>query len=59
MAHEIIGEECIECGACETECPEEAISEGEDSYAIDPAKCSDCGACADICPQECISGPED
>ena len=58
MAHKIICEECIECAACETECPEEAISQGDDCYVIDPEKCSDCGACADICPQECIEGPD-
>ena len=31
-----ITEECINCGACEPECPNEAISEGEDIYVIDP-----------------------
>jgi ferredoxin len=32
-----ITEECINCGACEPECPNEAISEGEDIYVIDQA----------------------
>ena len=32
----MITEECINCGACEPECPNEAISEGEDIYVIDP-----------------------
>ena len=59
MSHQITCEECIMCGACATECPNEAITEGKKCYAIDPDKCSDCGACADICPQECITGPED
>jgi ferredoxin len=54
MAYQIVCEECIECGACETECPEEAISEEEDCYHIDPELCTECGACAEICPQECI-----
>jgi len=54
MAYIINCEECILCGACETECPEGAISEEGESYVIDPKKCSDCGACADICPQEAI-----
>ena len=55
MAYKIT-EECISCGACETECPNEAISEGETIYVIDPDKCTECvGAgdeskCADICP---------
>ncbi len=59
MAYLIICEECILCAACETECPEDAISEGEECYTIDPRKCSDCGACADICPQEAIKPGED
>ena len=31
----MITEECINCGACEPECPNEAISEGDDIYVID------------------------
>jgi ferredoxin len=46
----IINSECISCGACESECPVEAITEGDDIYVIDPDKCTDCGACADVCP---------
>ena len=45
-----ISEECISCGACEPECPVQAISEGEGKYDIDPEKCIDCGACSDVCP---------
>ncbi len=60
MAYKI-SEECISCGACEPECPNGAISEGETIYIIDPDKCSECvGAadsskCADICP---VGAPE-
>ena len=54
MAHKI-GEECISCGACASECPVEAISEGEEKYEIDPEKCTDCGACVEVCPVEAIS----
>ncbi len=46
----IINNDCISCGACESECPVEAITEGDDIYVIDPDKCTDCGACADVCP---------
>jgi len=46
----IIKDECISCGACESECPVNAISEGENIYVIDPALCIDCAACADVCP---------
>lgn len=49
MAYKI-SDECISCGACEPECPVQAISEGEGKYEIDPEKCIDCGACADVCP---------
>lgn len=54
----VITDECIACGACEDECPVEAISEGEDKYVIDPELCTDCGACADICPVEAIEPEE-
>ena len=55
MAYKIT-DECISCGACESECPNNAISEGETTYVIDPDKCTECvGAfdssqCADVCP---------
>lgn len=51
--------ECINCGACEPECPNEAISEGEDIYVIDPMKCTECVGhfdeeqCAAVCPVDC------
>ncbi len=53
MAYKIT-DECVACGACEPECPVEAISEGDPIYVIDPEKCTDCGACADVCPSEAI-----
>ena len=54
-----ITEECINCGACEPECPNEAISEGEDIYVIDANLCTECvgfhdyEACQAVCPVEC------
>ena len=60
----IITDECIACGACEAECPNEAISEGETQFVIDPDKCTECiGAysssqCADVCPADaCVPDP--
>ncbi len=55
MAYKIT-DDCISCGACESECPNSAISEGQTTYVIDPDKCTECvGAhssskCAEICP---------
>lgn len=54
-----ITEDCINCGACEPECPNEAISEGDDVYVIDPNLCTECvgfhdfEACQAVCPVEC------
>ena len=54
-----ITEDCINCGACEPECPNEAISEGDDIYVIDPDLCTECvgfhdyEACQSVCPVEC------
>jgi ferredoxin len=51
-----ITDECISCGACEPECPVQAISEGETIYIIDPNKCVECvgyfesSKCVEICP---------
>jgi ferredoxin len=50
----VITDECIACGSCESECPVEAISEGEDKYVIDAKLCNDCGTCVDQCPVEAI-----
>lgn len=56
-----ISEECISCGACEPECPNEAISEGEEIYIIAPEKCTECVGfydepqCVSVCPVECIA----
>jgi ferredoxin len=57
VAHKIT-EECINCGACIDECPEEAISEGDEICVIDPEKCTDCGSCVEVCPVDAILGEE-
>ena len=61
----LITEDCISCGACEPECPNEAISEGESIYVIAPARCTECvGAyessrCAAVCPVDaCVPDPD-
>lgn len=55
-----ITDDCINCDACEPECPNEAISSGADFCEIDPDRCTECVGhydrpqCIEICPVECI-----
>jgi ferredoxin len=57
MAYKIT-EDCISCGACEPECPNQAIKEGDTIYVINPEKCTECvgsfasSRCAEVCPVE-------
>lgn len=54
-----ITEDCINCGACEPECPTSAISAADEIYVINPAACMECvgfydhEACQAVCPVEC------
>ncbi len=54
-----ITEDCINCGACEAECPNKAIAQGADIYEIDAERCTECvgfhekEACQAVCPVEC------
>ena len=38
----MITDECINCDVCEPECPNDAISPGEEFYEIDPLLCTEC-----------------
>ncbi len=53
-----IGEDCTLCGACQTRCPEEAISlkrEGDaEKLEFLPRACVGCGICVDICPEHAL-----
>lgn len=55
-----ITDECINCDVCEPECPNDAISAGEEIYIIDPNKCTECVGhydepqCQQVCPVDCI-----
>ncbi len=58
----IISEECINCGSCEPDCPNTAITQGSTVYVIDADKCTECvGAfdtpkCVELCPVDgCIT----
>ena len=55
MAYQI-SDDCISCGACQAECPVDAISEGDGKYVIDADTCISCGACAGTCP---VSAPHE
>lgn len=54
-----ITSDCINCGACEPECPNNAIRQGDPIYVIDPLLCTECvgfhdyEACAAVCPVDC------
>jgi ferredoxin len=56
----IITDGCINCDICEPECPNEAISAGEEIYVIDPDRCTECVGhydtpqCRKVCPVDCI-----
>ncbi len=56
----IITDECINCDLCQAECPNEAISMGEEIYEIDPLRCTECVGhfdepqCRQVCPVDCI-----
>jgi len=61
----IITEECINCAACEPECPNDAITDGDDVYEIEAKRCTECvghfdeSQCAAVCPVDCcVPDPE-
>jgi ferredoxin len=56
----LITDECINCDVCEPECPNGAISQGEEIYVINSSMCTECVGhydnpqCVDVCPVDCI-----
>ena len=66
----LINDECINCDVCEPECPNGAISQGDEIYEIDPNLCTECvghfdeptcivghyetSQCVEVCPVDCI-----
>ena len=56
----MITDECINCDVCEPECPNSAISQGEEIYEINPSLCTECvghfetSQCVEVRPVECI-----
>lgn len=55
-----ITDECINCDVCEPECPNGAITQGEEIYQIAPSLCTECvghyevSQCVEVCPVDCI-----
>jgi ferredoxin len=56
----LINDECINCDVCEAECPNGAITQGDEIYEIDPNLCTECVGhfdepqCIEVCPVDCI-----
>ncbi len=56
----LITDECINCDVCEPECPNDAISQGEEIYVIETRLCTECVGhfdtqqCVEVCPVDCI-----
>ena len=57
----LITDKCTNCDMCEPECPNNAISVGEEIYVIDPALWTECvghyetPTCQKVCPiSSCI-----
>jgi len=57
MAYEIVSS-CVNCTACESVCPNAAISAAANQFVIDSSLCTECveafadPQCASICPIE-------
>ncbi|MEK6704647.1 MAG: YfhL family 4Fe-4S dicluster ferredoxin [Bdellovibrionota bacterium] len=64
MSYKITAD-CNNCGACEPECPNNAITAGDDIYIINADLCTECVGfhatpqCAAVCPVEsCVTDPD-
>lgn len=57
----LIDDSCINCDMCEPECPNQAITMGEEVYEIAPNLCTECvghydkPTCISVCPIDCIA----
>lgn len=56
----LINDLCVNCDVCAPLCPNEAITQGETIYEIEPSRCTECVGhydepqCMVVCPVECI-----
>lgn len=60
-----INDRCIQCGSCVPVCPNEAISEDDPKFVIEPERCTECipvyedQQCANVCPvSACVPDPD-
>lgn len=55
-----IEDDCINCDMCDPECPNEAITLGENIYEINAERCTECVGhyekpqCVLACPIDCV-----
>jgi electron transfer flavoprotein alpha subunit len=54
MAAKIDRSKCIGCGACNSVCPNSALSLKDGKAICDNANCISCGSCVTICPCQAI-----
>ena len=56
----MITDDCINCDVCVAECLNDAISQGDEIYLINPELCTECeghfetSQCVEVCPVDCI-----
>ena len=56
----LINDVCVNCDVCAPVCPNQAITQGETIYEIEPSRCTECVGhfdepqCVIVCPVECI-----
>ena len=56
----LINDLCVNCDVCAPVCPNQAITQGETIYEIEPSRCTECVGhfdepqCVIVCPVECI-----
>ncbi|MCL7474811.1 MAG: 4Fe-4S binding protein [ANME-2 cluster archaeon] len=55
MVAKVDADECVGCGTCVDECPQEAISMNDDDIAVISDECTECGLCVNACPTGAIS----
>jgi len=59
LEHDVLWDKelCVDCGACISTCPTQALSLDRDNFKLifDFDKCVACGTCADVCPVKAIT----